>query len=106
MIIDWNLEEEEKKKMGITNVNLTDGYVGDWIRINKYRITMIVKSCYVPAVVYCSLYQSQISYRDEFVFEEVDRSYHGTCIAVLFDIPNNPDHQLAHHKNMVYLKID
>lgn len=73
------------------------------IRINKYRITMIVKSCYVPAVVYCSLYQSQISYRDEFVFEEVNRSYHGKHIAV-HDIPNNPDHQLVHHKGKVYLK--
>jgi hypothetical protein len=65
---------------------------------------MIVKSYYGPAVVYCSLYQSQISYRDEFVFEEVDRSYHGTHIAVQCDIPSNPDHQLVHHKNKVYLQ--
>jgi hypothetical protein len=63
---------------------------------------MIVKSCYVPAV-YCSLYQSQISYRDEFVFEEVDRSSHGTRIAVQYDNPNNPDHQLVPHKSN-YLK--
>ena len=76
-------------------------------RKDKYRIsTMIVKSCYVPAVVYCSLYQSQISYRDEFVFEEVDRSCHGTHIAVQCDIPNNPDHQLVPHKSKVYLEID
>ena len=87
-------------------MNLTDG-CDMWvieIRINKYRITMIVKSCYVPAEGYCSLYQSQISYRDEFVFEEEDRSYHGTRIAVQYDIPNNPDHQLVPHKSKVYLK--
>ena len=64
---------------------------------------MIVKSCYVPAEVYCSLYQNQISYRDEFVFEEVVRSYHAMHIAVRYDIPNNPEHQLVPHKSN-YLK--
>ena len=88
--------------MEITNVNVTAGVIE--IRINKYRITMIVKSCYVPAAVYCSLYQSQISYRDGFVSEEVDRSYHGTHIAFQYDIPNNPDHRLVHHKGKVHLK--
>ena len=53
---------------------------------------MIVKSCYVPAAVYCSLYQSQISYLDGFVSEEVDRAYHGMHSAFQYDIPNNPDH--------------
>jgi hypothetical protein len=33
--------------MGITNVNITNGMMEIEIRIHKYRITMIVKSCYV-----------------------------------------------------------
>lgn len=85
-------------------MNDTGGVIG--IQMDKYRIIMIVKSCYAPAEGYCSLYQSQISYRDEFVFEEEDRSYHGTHIAVQFDIPNNLDHQLVPHKGKVYLKVD
>ena len=66
---------------------------------------MIAKSYYVLAEEYCdcSLYQSQISYRDEFVFEEEYPSYPGH-IAVQYDIPNNPDHQLVPRKSKVYLK--
>jgi hypothetical protein len=65
---------------------------------------MIAKSCYVLAEEYCSLYRTQISYRDEFVFEEEDPSYPETHSAAPYDIPNNPVHQLAPHMYKVYLE--
>jgi len=71
----------------------------------EYRIIiMIAKSCCECAGEDYSLYRSQISYRDEFVFGEEGLSDPGTHIAVQYDTPNNPEHRLVPHKSRVCLK--
>ena len=71
-----------------------------------FFIIMIAESCYVLVEEHRSLYQTQISYHDEFVFEEEDpSSYPESYIVVQYDIPNNPvHHQLVPHKRKVYLQ--